>query len=199
MTAFWEEAFEGKQEMWGLEPARSAVHTAELFAKMGCQNVLIPGIGYGRNASPFRAMSMEVTGIEISATAIQLAKKHYGDSLKIHHGSVANMPFDAHQYDGVYCHAVIHLLDENERIKLIADAHNQLTENGVMVFTAITKQSNTYGQGRLIGQDRYEQFGGVSIFFYDRDSIQNEFGDFGLFEVTEVMENYPFHLIKCKK
>ena len=199
MAEFWEEAFNGKQEMWGLEPAKSAVQTAELFTKNGFKNILIPGIGYGRNARPFKVMGMEVSGIEISETAITLADKHYGKSLKIHYGSVADMPFDNKQYDGIFCYALIHLLDETERRKLITDCYNQLTENGIMVFSAITQEAQTYGQGTLISKDRYEQFQGVNVYFYDTDAIQEEFGRFGLFEVAEVYENYPFYLIKCKK
>ena len=42
-------------------------------------------------------------------------------------------------------------------------------------------------------------FGGVKIFFYDKETIDEEFGSSGLFEVTEVIENYPFYLIKCSK
>jgi len=42
-------------------------------------------------------------------------------------------------------------------------------------------------------------FGGVKNFFYDDQSIEKEFGEVGLFEVTEVIENYPFFLIKCRK
>lgn len=199
MTEFWEEAFKDKQEMWGLECAKSAVQMAELFAKKGFKKILIPGIGYGRNAQPFNAMGMEVSGIEISETAIKLAEKQYGKSLKIHYGSVADMPFDNDQYDGIFCHALIHLLDENERRKLVSDCYNQLAGDGIMVFTAITKKAQTYGQGTLISKDRYEQFGGVKMYFYDRDTIQEEFGRFGLYEVTEVKENYPFYLIKCIK
>jgi hypothetical protein len=44
-----------------------------------------------------------------------------------------------------------------------------------------------------------KQFGGVKTFFYDRETIQEEFTKAGLFEVTEVNENYPFYLIKCQK
>lgn len=47
------------------------------------KNILIPGIGYGRNAQVFRENGMSVTGIEISQTAIDLAKKHFGDDLTI--------------------------------------------------------------------------------------------------------------------
>lgn len=198
MTEFWEQAFQDKKEMWGFEPANSALQTAELFGQNGYKQVLIPGIGYGRNAWPFKSRGMEVTGIEISAAAIELAEKQFGKTLTIYHGSVTEMPFDKKQYDGIYCHALIHLLDENQRIKLISDCFNQLNKNGMMVFTAITKEAKTYGQGTLISKDRFLQFGGVNMFFYDRDSIQEEFGRYGLLEVCKLEENFPFYLITCK-
>lgn len=199
MTEFWEESFKSKQEMWGFEPAYSAVLAKDLFIEHGVKHVLIPGIGYGRNAQVFRDKGLSVTGIEISETAIELARKHYGTDLVIHHGSVTAMPFDNRQYDGIFCYALIHLLDKDERAKLIRDCFNQLAENGYMVFTVITKKAQTYGQGTQIGKDRFEQFGGVKMFFYDRETIQAEFGNAGLFEVTELNENYPFYFIKCKK
>lgn len=199
MTEFWEEAFKEKKEMWGLEPARSTVLTKDFFVEHKIKNVLIPGIGYGRNAQIFIDSGMNVTGIEISQTAIDLAKKHFGNDLTIFHGSVTEMPFDNRLYDGIFCYGLIYLLDKAERTKLIQDCFNQLTENGFMVFTAITKNAQTYGQGTQTGRDRFEMFGGVNIFFYDSETIEEEFGNTGLFEVTEVTENYPFYLIKCKK
>lgn len=102
MTEFWEEAFKSKQEMWGLQPAIAAVASATAFAKKGFEKILIPGIGYGRNANPFLNKGMEVTGIEISEKAIELAREHYGHSIEIHHGSVLDMPFDNKQYDAVF-------------------------------------------------------------------------------------------------
>lgn len=199
MTEFWEEAFKDKQEMWGLEPAKSAVLTKDFFVEQNVKNVLIPGIGYGRNAQVFIDNEMSVSGVEISQTAIDLAQKHFGSDLKIYCGSVTEMPFDDNLYDGIFCYGLIYLLDEDERAKFIWDCFNQLTENGIMVFTAITKNAQTYGRGTQISKDRFEMFGGVKIFFYDRENIEEEFGSAGLFEVTEVTENYPFYLIKCRK
>lgn len=185
--------------MWGFEPSHSAVLAKEFFMQKNVKNVLIPGIGYGRNAQIFRENGMSVTGIEISKTAIDLAKKHYGTDMTIYHGSVTDMPFDDRKYDGIFCYALIHLLDKDERTKLIRDCYNQLTENGYMIFTTITKEAKTYGQGTLIGKDRFEMFGGVKMFFYDEESIQNEFADAGLLEINRVNENYPFFLVKCQK
>ncbi len=199
MAEFWESHFKEKNEMWGFEPARSAVITKDFFAGQAVQNVLIPGIGYGRNARIFAEAGMSVTGIEVSETAIALAAKHYGTGMTIYHGSVTDMPFDNTLYDGIFCHALIHLLDSREREKLIRDCFNQLTENGCMFFSAISKEAHTYGQGRELGKDRFELFGGISMFFYDKASIHSEFEQAGLFEIEEVTENYPFFLIKCRK
>ena len=68
-----------------------------------------------------------------------------------------------------------------------------------MIFVAITKNAKTYGHGTQIGKDRFEMFGGVKIYFYDRQSVEQEFGDFGLYDIVEVEENYPFYYIKCRK
>ena len=196
---FWEKAFAEKQAMWGFEPAKSALLTKDLFIEKGVKNVLIPGIGYGRNAQIFRDNGMSVTGIEISQTAIEIAKEHYGETLNIYQGSVTEMPFDTARYDGIFCYALIHLLDSDERKKLIQDCYDQLSENGWMVFTVISKEAPTYGHGTLLSKDRYEQFGGVKMFFYDKGSIVEEFGKAGLIEIGTITENYPFYLIKCKK
>lgn len=199
MTEFWESVFIEKQEMWGFEPSKSAMLVKDFFVEKAIKKILIPGIGYGRNAQIFRDNGIEVTGIEISKTAIALATKHYGTGMTIYHGSVTEMPFDNDQYEGIFCYALIHLLDAGERRKLIHDCYNQLADGGYMVFTAISKEAHTYGKGRYISKDRYEVFNGVNMFFYDAASIKSEFSQAGLFEITEINEQYPFFLIKCRK
>lgn len=196
---FWESVFSERQEMWGFEPAESALTAKDLFLKNNVKSVLIPGIGYGRNARVFSDAGMEVTGIEISKTAIELAEKHFGKDLKISHGSVTDMPFDQNQYQGIFCYALIHLLGSTDRKKLIADCFNQLTTNGLMVFVAITKEAHTYGQGKRISKDRYEIFEGVQMYFYDKDAVHEEFDAYGLVEIIEITESFPFFMIVCRK
>lgn len=199
MPEFWEEAFIDKQEMWGMNPAKSALLTTDFFTEKSIQNILIPGIGYGRNAQPFLTAGMTITGIEISQTAIGLAHQHFGTAMTIYHGSVTDMPFDDQQYEGIFCHALLHLLDKQQRAKLIEDCYRQLTEGGIMVFTAITKAAPDYGKGKLISPDRYEIHKGAKIFYYDRESVEAEFGGTGLISISEVGENQPMYLITCKK
>lgn len=196
---FWEKAFGEKQEMWGFEPSKSAVLANDFFVQQAAKTILVPGIGYGRNAQLFVDHGMAVTGIEISKTAIEMARKHYGTAMTIYHGSVTDMPFDENKYDGLFCYALIHLLDESERKKLIQDCYSQLSNGGSMIFTTISKEAHTYGQGQLISKDRYEIFDGVKMFFYDEESIRAEFGGYGLVEITSINESQPFFLIRCRK
>ncbi len=188
MTEFWEESFKDKKEMWGFEPAYSAITILEFFKNKGLSKVLIPGFGYGRNAKIFIDQGFDVTGIEISETAINLAKKNYGNELKIHQGSVYNMPFDQESYDGIYCYALIHLLSESERKKLINDCYNQLNPNGYLVFISISKLDTRYGKGKEISKDTFKTEHGVNLFFYDSDSVKKEFENFGLIESEEISE-----------
>ncbi|WP_147676637.1 class I SAM-dependent methyltransferase [Algibacter pacificus] len=199
MAEFWETAFSNKQEMWGMSPAKSAELTLNLFKQKKIKHILIPGIGYGRNAKPFIEHGISVSGIEVSKTAIELARKHYKSQIKLFHGSVTNMPFNNKTYDGIFCYALIHLLNREARRKLIQDCYNQLTKNGFMVFTAITKSAPQYGQGKLISKDRYETHNGAKIFYYNRESVSIEFEKYGLFDIVEVDENQPMYLIKCQK
>jgi SAM-dependent methyltransferase len=208
MTEFWESSFRDKQEMWGWEPADSAIRTLELFKKHGLNKILIPGFGYGRNAKIFTDNGFRITGIEISETAIDLAKKHFGDSTKVYHGSVSSMPFDQELFDGIFSYALIHLLSVEERIKLIEDCYNQLIPGGYMVFVSISKMDFRYGQGKEINKDTFETWPGMTLFFYDSDSINSEFSNYGLTNAEIINEplkdlwdkpSQRFWYIECKK
>lgn len=208
MTEVWESMFKANQAIWGFKPVDSAIEAVGLFQEKGLTKILIPGFGYGRNAKPFIDQGMDLTGIEISETAISIAKKNLGDELKIYHGSVLDMPFDQELYDGIFCYAVIHLFDENERLKLISDCYNQLKMGGTMVFLAVSKNSSMYGQGEVVSKDRFLNKSGVKLFFYDSDCVEREFGNYGLVEAIEVtepsesIENEPslmFWQIICEK
>jgi SAM-dependent methyltransferase len=188
MTEFWESAFQKNTEMWGWEPASSAIAASELFKKHQLEKILIPGIGYGRNAEVFRSNGCAVTGIEISETAIALARKRFGHDITLHHGSVSLMPFDTETYDGIFSYSLLHLLGPNERSKLIEDCYKQLRPGGFMVFVSISKEDFRYGQGEETCKDTFDMPYGVTLFFYDSNSIASDFGKYDLMESTLIGE-----------
>lgn len=191
MNDIWEEAFVDKALIWGLEPTRSALLAGKWFAARGVTDVLIPGIGYGRNAKPFLEGEMSVTGIEISETAIALARSRLGLTLPIHHGSVTDMPFDDRRYDGVFCYGLLYLLDPQGREKLLRDCVDQLAPGGHMVFAVVSKDAPMYGQGTKLGEDWFETHPGMRLYFYDESSIRRDLDRYGLVELVAVDEPVP--------
>ncbi|QEN08186.1 class I SAM-dependent methyltransferase [Oceanispirochaeta crateris] len=188
MSEFWKTNFRDKNEMWGASPADAAFDISERFSKYKLNHILIPGFGYGRNAIPFLNKGMKVTGIEISRTAIELAQKRLENDVKIYHDSVSSMPFDEEQYDGIFCYALIHLLDESERVSLINNCFNQLSSNGYMIFIALSSNDSRYGKGLEVKENTFQTKHGINLFFYNIPSIQEEFGKYGLVEFEEINE-----------
>jgi 2-polyprenyl-3-methyl-5-hydroxy-6-metoxy-1,4-benzoquinol methylase len=208
MKNFWESMFNEEKTTWGFEPSDSAILSNDFFLNEHAKEILIPGIGYGRNAKIFCEHGINVTGIEISKTAIDLAKRISGLNINIHKGSVTEMPFDTKIYDGIFCYALIHLLNQNERKKFLKDCFRQLKPNGYMIFTIVSKKASMYGIGKQLSKDRFEIMDGLNVFFYDSDSVIREFNKYGLIEFFEIdepikhMENeLPLKciLVKCKR
>jgi SAM-dependent methyltransferase len=170
---------------------------------VGVKDVLIPGIGYGRNAKPFLEQGMSVTGIEISETAIALARSRLGLDIPIFHGSVTDMPFDHRKYDGIFCYGLVYLLDAHGREKFIRDCYRQLSPGGHMIFTVISKKAPMYGQGPRLGEDWYERLPNLKMYFYGAESVKREFGPYGLLEFSEIDEpsgegvSLPFINVIC--
>ena len=208
MIEYWEDSFKKMQTMWGFTPSDSAILANDFFIKNKIKNILIPGIGYGRNAKIFIENGIKVTGIEISETAIELAKIDNKINIEIFKGSVTDMPFDSNLYDGIFCYSLLHLLNKNERKKFIKDCYKQLRMNAYMIFTVVSKEASMYGEGKELSNDRFKIWNGLSVFFYDENSIKKEFENFGLMEFTKIDEpikhlvNEPplkCYLIKCKR
>jgi len=191
MAEYWESRFKNEGAMWQFEPSDSALIALDTFKSNHCRKILIPGAGYGRNAKLFIDAGFEVTGIEISASAIELAKTN-GLKCLIHHGSVTNMPFDNELYDGIFCYALIHLLNKNERRNFLNACNNQLKDNGIMFFAVATKKMDMYGTGKCLSKDRYEISKGLKVFFYGSESLIEEFYRFGIIDSKDIDEPVKF-------
>ncbi len=204
MNEFWESAFKSNDIMWGESPTDNAKNVLGLLQKNKIKSVLIPGFGYGRNARVFYDNGFNVTGIEISKTAIDRARKYFGSDVTIHYGSVTDMPFDKARYESIYCYSLIHLLDKADRMKLIEDCYLQLVPNGIMVFVALSANDKRFGVGDEVGKNTFHSTHGLNLYFYDEASVKEEFGDYNIIDLKEINEpeenpNERHWMIVCKK
>ncbi|BBE17084.1 methyltransferase [Aquipluma nitroreducens] len=187
MSDFWEDKFQKIGLLWSFEPADSAIFARDLFVEKGFKSILIPGVGYGRNAKTFIDNGFEVTGIEISETAIRLARDN-GLDFRIYHGPVKRMPYGKSLYDGIFCYALLHLLNQNDRRQFLKKCFDQLQPGGMMVFIVASKENKLYGNGRPVSIDRFLIDKGLTVFFYDSATIEKEFSTYGLLEYCEIDE-----------
>ena len=204
MTEFWESAYQSNQRMWGENSSDNARKVLEVMQKRNIRNVLIPGFGYGRNAKVFYDKGIDVTGIEISKTAIERARKYFESDVTIHYGSVTDMPFDKTQYESIYCYSLIHLLNKADRLKLINDCYSQLKDNGLMIFVALSINDKRFGLGEKLERNTFRSPQGLNLYFYDEESIIDEFGHYNIVEAKEVNEpeenpNETHWMIMCEK
>lgn len=200
MQEFWETFFSTEGAKWKFDPSDSAIYAAELFQKHKLKTVLIPGVGYGRNAGAFLDKKFNITGIEISESAIKLARAS-GYTFPIHLGSVTDMPFDDKKFDGVFCYSLIHLLNKNERRIFIKNCFECLAPGGLMVFIMISKESDLYNSGKYISRNRFRIANGLKVFFYDEENIRTEFKDYTVVEIIKIDEPVKYaeglEPIKC--
>ncbi|WP_247001384.1 hypothetical protein [Arenibacter sp. F26102] len=105
--------------------------------------------------------------------------------MAICHSSINNMPFASRK------------LVKKESQQLILNCYEQLIEKGSMLFSAITNEAPNFGMEKRIGKDCYELHKGAKVFYYDKQSVKEEFGEVGLFEIIEIDENQSFYFIMC--
>src|SRR5690606_22675076 len=153
-----------------------------LFQENNFTNILIPGFGYGRNAKIFIENGFDVTGIEISKTAIAIARDYIHGNFELHHGSVGQMPFDNKFYQGIYCYALVHLLNNQARIKFISDCYKQLQAGGIMVFVTLSTKDHRFGEGLHLIESTLQNKLGISLCFDDAKKIEKGFETYCLYE-----------------
>jgi SAM-dependent methyltransferase len=192
MKDYWESKFSNEGAMWKFEPSDSALLALKFFKEKGITKILIPGVGYGRNAKIFYQNGFDITGIEISESAIRLAREENNLDFPIHHGSVLDMPFDQTVYDGIYCYATLHLFNKYVRAKFIQNSYNQLRKGGYMIFVVISTETSIYGDGTCVSKNRYRLQNGLKVFFYDKSSVNEEFEKYGIVKFIEIDEPIKF-------
>lgn len=189
---FWDQLFKDIDLMWGKEPAASAHYALQIFKEEKRNKILIPGFGYGRNGKLFYDNGFDITGIEIAPYAIELAHNAFQLPITIYCGSVNDMPFDEEEYDGIYCHALVHLLNKKERNQFMHHCLHQMKPGGLMLFSIISTESSLFGQGKRISNNRYALPNGVTVYFYSVESAADEFKKYGQTEVFELDEPIAF-------
>ena len=188
---YWNKRYSDKGKIWGLEPSNAALHALKLFKRHDIKKVLIPGAGYGRHTKFFSTNGYDVTGIEISEEAVNIAKE-FDPKSKFILGSALNLPFNDETYDAIFCYNFLHLLLEVDRVLLVKKCYNQLNKNGLVYFTMFSEEEESFGKGKMVEKNTFESKPYRPTHYFTRKDLLWHFKDFSVIEtgINEQKENH---------
>lgn len=178
---YWEQRFRDEGMIWGETPSKTAYYALGVFRRREIRSILVPGSGYGRHTKLFSSSGYEVTGVEISETACNLAKQ-FDPVSRFYRGSVLDMLFDTSTYDAIYCFNVLHLFLEDERKILLENCAEKLKKDGLMFFTVFSDQESNFGQGKEVEKNTFETRPGRPAHYYTEEDLLEQFKDFSIRE-----------------
>lgn len=191
MKEYWNKRYDNEGKIWSDLPSKTAQYALELFRKNKVKRILIPGSGYGRNSKVFSASGFNVTGIEISEVACNLAKE-FDPLTQLYNGSVLDMSFDPSIYDAIYCFNLLHLFRKDERKTLVKQCADKLKKNGLMFFTVFSEKETSYGKGKEIERNTFESRPGRSAHYFTKDDLSEHFNNVEIVEIG-IMEDPEDH------
>lgn len=188
---YWDRRFETEGKVWGEQPSATAVYAKRLFDGRNIAELLVPGAGYGRNTKLFSMEGYRVTGIEISAKALQIAAL-YDPGTAFIHASALDDPVDANRFDAVYCFNVLHLFREEERKMLVSLCGKWLKPTGCAFFTVFSIDEPSFGKGRKAEMNTFESKPGRPVHYFSDTDLREHFREFDILE-SGVMEDPENH------
>jgi len=192
MQDYWDSRFLREGYIWSEKPSESAKYANRMFNKYDVTDVLIPGIGYGRNSTPFLESGYNVSGIEISEVAIGLLKKsELSNKIRVFNGSLIDMPFEDMKYDAIFSFNVLHLFGRDDRQAIMDKCKNQLKPNGLIFFTVISELEPSYGEGIKREENTFEKKG-KPVHFFTEEDLKQHFHEFEIIE-SDLMDEPEQH------
>jgi len=125
------------------------------FTSFKGQRVLEVGCGIGTDLVRFAQGGARVTGVDLSATAIDLARQNFSlhgvqaEALEVADGEA--LPFDPNAFDVVYAHGVLQYAADAPR--LIAEAHRVLKPGGLGIFMVYNRVSWLHALSKVMRVD----------------------------------------------
>ena len=177
------------------------------FDKIKTGKMLDLGCWTGNFSYYFSHEGFQVVGLDVSDTAINIARMRYtvSDNLKFLVGNGEKIDFPNNSFDVVLCWAVLHHLEGDERDAVLAEIRRVLKNGGYLIATGFSEKDQKYPGVKkkvsdLTGTIYYKQskeeflemFSGFSLIEYKHiEDFDNGEPDrirgfnFGLFQVNK--------------
>jgi len=115
------------------------------FRRLGIKDVLDAGCGEGRNALMMAAEGLNVTCLDTSTHALELAKNQASVrnlELNFHQSSITSLPFADETFDAIICWRVLYYLPLNEAKSVMSKFMRTLRPGGCVYISIPTPEYN---------------------------------------------------------
>jgi SAM-dependent methyltransferase len=161
MKQVWETSFAAQvaEQAYNTAPVEALVRSAAYYLRarysseeMKTLRFLEMGCGAGPNLIWLAQKGIQVSGIDISPTALRLCERHLcsaglADRIgKLVEGSVTNVPFPNNSFDGILEACVFQHLNREERRQAFAEAVRLLRPGGLFVGYMLDREHTTFQQ-----------------------------------------------------
>lgn len=189
----WELAW--KEGRWQeLSPPLPAVSEfAEYLKQAGSKTVLDLGCGAGRHAIFLAKAGFQVTGLDVSETALtelhgRLAKAGLTNVSLVKH-EMLELPFIDEYFDALVSTNVLHHGTGSEIKRALSELHRVIKRNGVAFVVTLSKKDFRYGQGKRLEPDTYlftrGDEKGIVHHFFSKEELLSYFGQFEVLSLRE--------------
>jgi SAM-dependent methyltransferase len=184
---YWNERYQREGQIWGENSSRAVWIAIQLFGLRGASQILVPGCGYGRLSSLFSLSGFAVAGVDISETALEMARRLDQRGV-YYHGSALKMDFDGLPYDAFFGFNILHLMLAAERRALIRECRRKLKAGGLMFFTVFSEQEEDFGKGHKVEENTFESRPGRPAHYFTEADLTDHFKDFTIVEMGMLEE-----------
>jgi SAM-dependent methyltransferase len=161
-------------------------HLMDTWPAPDAPSVLDFGCGNGRHLAFLAHEGWNVTGCDVSADAVALARKSVDTALRPPQVDLVRdgLPYASSAFDIVLAHGVFDHIPAAERMAWQEEVARVLRPRGVLQASFIT--GSLHGRGAEVGEQLLEDGdeAGLTQTFYSCDSIVEEYGD--LFDVRSI-------------
>jgi SAM-dependent methyltransferase len=168
---FWNSRFSDKKTIFGTESSEITVECEKVFKEHGITDILIIGIGYGRNGKYFVEKGYRVDGVEISEEAITIGKTFILE-INFIKGDILDTELDK-KYGAVFCYDMMQLFLKHEREKIIENCIRFCKTDGLIMVSCLSEEDILFGNGNEIEENTFEKMNGLYIHFSNEAEMGN--------------------------
>lgn len=148
--------------------------------------VLELGCGDGKTLAMLVSAGFKVTGIDISPSAITLARKKVGETkARLVVGDACSLPFRAGEFNVVVAVHVFDHLTTTERKKAAAECKRVLKKNGLLLFQGFSARDFRFAQGKKVELRTFRRANNIWYHYFASSEVKKLFSKFELVELQE--------------